>query len=74
MSASSGAISSIVVNGVTLEATERGQGRPILFLHPGIGIDAGAPVLDMLAKGGRVIEIVEGERGFTTRVIVPAAS
>lgn len=55
MSASSGAISSIVVNGVTLEATERGQGRPILFLHPGIGIDANAPVLDALAKGGRVI-------------------
>lgn len=55
MSASSGAISSIVVNGVTLEATERGQGRPILFLHPGIGIDADAPVLDALAKGGRVI-------------------
>jgi pimeloyl-ACP methyl ester carboxylesterase len=55
MSATSGAIGSIVVNGVTLEATERGQGRPILFLHPGIGIDANAPVLDALAKGGRVI-------------------
>lgn len=55
MSASSGAIGSIVVNGVTLEASERGQGRPILFLHPGIGIDATAPVLDALAKGGRVI-------------------
>ena len=32
------AITSIVVNGVTVEAVDRGQGRPILFLHPGIGI------------------------------------
>ena len=55
MSAASGAMTSIVINGVTLEATERGQGRPILFLHPGIGIDANAPVLDALAKGGHVI-------------------
>ena len=31
------------------------QGRPILFLHPGIGIDPAAPVLTELAKGGRVI-------------------
>ena len=34
---------------------ESGSGRPILFLHPGIGIDPAAPVLDELAKGGRVI-------------------
>ena len=40
---------------MTIEAIERGQGRPILFLHPGIGIDAAAPVLAELAKGGRVI-------------------
>jgi 3',5'-cyclic AMP phosphodiesterase CpdA len=31
----------------------------------------GAPELP---KGGRVIELVEGERAFTTRVVVPAAS
>ena len=49
------AVTSIAVNGTTIEAVERGQGRPILFLHPGIGIDAGAPVLDALAHGGRVI-------------------
>ena len=49
------AIKSMVVNGVTIEAVERGQGRPILFLHPGIGIDPDAPVLTELAKGGRVI-------------------
>jgi pimeloyl-ACP methyl ester carboxylesterase len=55
MSASTGATTSIVVNGVTIESVERGQGRPILFLHPGIGIDAAAPVLAELARGGRVI-------------------
>ena len=49
------AIKSMVVNGVTIEAVERGQGRPILFLHPGIGINPDAPVLTELAKGGRVI-------------------
>jgi pimeloyl-ACP methyl ester carboxylesterase len=55
MSASSDAIVSVVVNGVTIEMVDRGEGRPILFLHPGIGIDAAAPVLAELAKGGRVI-------------------
>src|SRR4051812_10416719 len=53
------AIKSMVVNGVTIEAVEHGpensQARPILFLHPGIGIDPAAPVLAELAKGGRVI-------------------
>jgi pimeloyl-ACP methyl ester carboxylesterase len=55
MSVATGAITSIVVNGVTLEAVERGQGRPILFLHPGIGIEFAAPVLAELARGGRLI-------------------
>src|SRR3954452_8751134 len=49
------AIKSLVVNGVTIESVERGSGRPILFLHPGIGIDPAAPVLTALAKGGHVI-------------------
>jgi len=49
------AITSLVVNGVTIEAVDRGQGCPILFLHPGIGIDPAAPVLTELARGGRVI-------------------
>ena len=49
------AIGSMVVNGVTIEVVERGEGRPILFLHPGIGIEPDAPVLTALAKGGRVI-------------------
>jgi len=52
------AITSMVVNGVTIEAIDKGQSgsaRPILFLHPGIGIEPAAPVLAELAKGGRVI-------------------
>jgi pimeloyl-ACP methyl ester carboxylesterase len=49
------AITSLVVNGTTIEAIDKGQGRPILLLHPGIGIDPGATVLTELAKGGRVI-------------------
>lgn len=55
MSASTGALGSITVNGATVEILDRGQGRPILFLHPGIGIDPSAPVLAALARGGRVI-------------------
>ena len=55
MSASTGEITSIAVNGVTIEMVDRGRGRPILFLHPDIGIDPTAPVLSGLARGGRVI-------------------
>lgn len=55
MPAATDAITSIVVDGTTIEAVDRGQGRPILFLHPGIGIDPAAPVLAELARGGRVI-------------------
>lgn len=55
MSAGAGAISSIAVNGTTIELVDRGHGRPILFLHPGIGIDFDAPVLTALERGGRVI-------------------
>jgi pimeloyl-ACP methyl ester carboxylesterase len=45
----------VVVNGVSVEVIERGRGRPLLFLHPGIGIERTAPVLDHLARGARVI-------------------
>ena len=55
MSATTDAITSIVVNGVTLELVERGNGRPILFLHPNIGIAPDAPVLAELARGGRLL-------------------
>jgi pimeloyl-ACP methyl ester carboxylesterase len=49
------AVTSLVVNGATIEAIDRGKGRTILFLHPGIGIEANAPVLAELARGGRVL-------------------
>jgi pimeloyl-ACP methyl ester carboxylesterase len=48
-------IASRVINGIRIETIERGSGRPLLFLHPGIGISASAPVLDRLAEGARVI-------------------
>src|SRR5438552_18554903 len=46
---------SLVVNGIRVEMIERGRGRPLLFLHPGIGLDGAAPVLDRLAERARVI-------------------
>jgi pimeloyl-ACP methyl ester carboxylesterase len=46
---------SICVNGSKLELIDRGRGRPILFLHPHIGLEPSAPVFAMLAAGGRLI-------------------
>lgn len=48
-------IQSIMINGCSVEVIERGRGRPILFLHPHIGIDPSVSVIDHLAKGGRLI-------------------
>jgi pimeloyl-ACP methyl ester carboxylesterase len=45
----------IAVNSIQIELIERGHGRPLLFLHPGIGIEADAPVLERLAARGRLI-------------------
>jgi pimeloyl-ACP methyl ester carboxylesterase len=63
----------ISVNGIRIEMIERGAGRPLLFLHPGIGIEPDAPVLDELAKGARVIAPIhpgfggsEAPRSFDT--------
>jgi len=47
--------STMVVNAACIELIDRGRGRPILFLHPHIGLDPSAPVLAMLAEGGRLI-------------------
>jgi pimeloyl-ACP methyl ester carboxylesterase len=55
MSASTGHVTSMVINGVRLETIDSGSGPPLLFLHPGIGIDPKAPVLDLLARNHRVI-------------------
>ena len=45
----------IEVQGTGLEMIERGRGRPLLFLHPGPGIERNAPVLEHLARGARVL-------------------
>ena len=55
MSVVTDAVTSIAVDGVNIETIDCGKGRPILFLHPSIGIDANAPVIAALAKAGRVI-------------------
>jgi pimeloyl-ACP methyl ester carboxylesterase len=45
----------IDIRGVRIEIIDRGKGRPVLFLHPGIGIDPAAPVLDRLAADVRLL-------------------
>ena len=45
----------ISVAGVSLELEERGEGRPLLFLHPGEGLQPGRAWLDLLARRYRVI-------------------
>src|SRR5436309_1320746 len=47
--------SSRVISGIRIDMIERGAGRPLLFLHPGIGIDPAAPVLDRLAEWARLL-------------------
>jgi len=53
--AADGRISSLAVDGVRIEMIERGRGAPLLFLHPGIGLSPGEPVLDRLAERVRLI-------------------
>jgi pimeloyl-ACP methyl ester carboxylesterase len=43
------------IAGVALELEERGSGRPLLFLHPGEGLQPQRPWLDTLARSFRVI-------------------
>jgi pimeloyl-ACP methyl ester carboxylesterase len=45
----------ITIQGLRIEMIECGRGRPLLFLHPGIGIEPDAPVLDALAARTRVL-------------------
>jgi len=54
--------SKVVVEGIGIELIERGRGRPLLFLHPEVGIERTAPVLDDLARGARVL--VPSHPGF----------
>jgi pimeloyl-ACP methyl ester carboxylesterase len=48
-------LASLSINDIRLECIERGKGRPLLFLHPGIGLDPQATVLDRLAVRARVL-------------------
>src|ERR1700744_2206925 len=59
----------LVVNGLKIETIERGAGRPILFLHPGIGLDPKAPVLDLLAAKARLI--APSHPGFGSSELAP---
>ena len=45
----------ITVAGVSLELEERGEGRPLLFLHPGEGLEPRREWFDLLARRHRVI-------------------
>jgi pimeloyl-ACP methyl ester carboxylesterase len=47
--------SSILVNGTRIELLERGTGKPLLLLHPSIGLRSAEPVLDALGRDGRLI-------------------
>jgi pimeloyl-ACP methyl ester carboxylesterase len=53
--AADGTIGTVAVHGIRIEMIERGRGRPLLFLHPGIGIAPSAAVLDRLAERVRVL-------------------
>jgi pimeloyl-ACP methyl ester carboxylesterase len=52
--AADGKLDSLSVGGIRIEMIARGRGRPLLFLHPGIGLSPGAPVLDRLAMRTRL--------------------
>jgi len=58
---------SVKLRGVTVELLERGEGRQLLFLHPGHPsgrLDPKAPVLELLSANARVI--VPTHPGFGT--------
>ena len=48
-------LASRTISGIRIDTVERGTGAPLLFLHPGIGLDPAAPVLDRLAARARLI-------------------
>jgi pimeloyl-ACP methyl ester carboxylesterase len=59
----------VTVAGVSLELEERGEGRSLLFLHPGEGLEPRGEWLDLLARRYRVIAPVHPGWGNTA---VPA--
>jgi pimeloyl-ACP methyl ester carboxylesterase len=45
----------MTVRDCRIDIIDRGSGRPILFLHPGIGLDGSQPLIDRLSGHARVI-------------------
>ena len=45
----------VAIAGIDVEFEERGEGAPLLFLHPGEGLQPERPWLDLLARRHRVI-------------------
>src|SRR5437660_1600776 len=43
-------LASLTVNGIRIETVDKGRGRPLLFLHAGIGLEPPAPVLARVAE------------------------
>jgi len=60
----------LIVEGLRTEVLEGGEGRPLLFLHPGIGIDASAPVLGALAEKAWLI--APSHPGFGISEVAPS--
>src|SRR5215469_2476244 len=58
------------VDGLRIEVIEGGEGRPLLFLHPGIGVDPKAPVLDAFAAKARLI--APSHPGFGASDLAPS--
>jgi pimeloyl-ACP methyl ester carboxylesterase len=46
---------SLIINGTRIDMIERGQGRPLLFLHAENGIEPAAAAIEELAKSAHVI-------------------
>src|SRR5260221_4726988 len=43
------------ISGVNIEILRRGKGRPVLFLHPHIGLHGSQRFIELLARDARVI-------------------
>lgn len=63
----------VTISGIKTEILSRGRGRPLVFLHPEIGLSPKAPFLDHMAEGFRVVAPslpgyghTELPRGFST--------
>jgi len=61
----------IDIRGVRIEMIDRGTGRPLLFLHPGIGIDPEDAVLGHLGKAGMRL-LAPSHPGFGTSDLPPS--